>query len=203
MWAGEYGEKWTRRNEMDVDDIDKLYKDRFGISRIELLDRFFGRLDRSARILEVGANTGTQLLCLRELGFKNLYGIDIQREAVERAHEERPSLDIIGGNLFNIPFKDDFFDLVFTCGVLIHIPDSKLDQAMAEIVRCSNEYIYGHEYYAEEYTEVTHHGHDGVLWKTDFPARYVNSQEVELIDSVYLKHDGSDNTDVEYLLRGK
>jgi pseudaminic acid biosynthesis-associated methylase len=203
MWVGEYGEKWTRRNEMDVDEIDSLYEDRFDISRLELLNRFFGRLDRDARILEVGANIGTQLLCFRQLGFDNLYGIDIQREAIEWAHQERPSLDIIEANLFNIPFKNDFFDLVFTSGVLIHVPDSKLDQAMAEIVRCSSEYVYGSEYYAEERTEVIHRGHDGVLWKTDFPTRFVNSQEVELIDSVHLEHDGSDNTDVEYLLRCK
>jgi pseudaminic acid biosynthesis-associated methylase len=201
MWAGEYGEAWTQRNDMGVDEIDELYEERFGISRLELLNRFLGGLDRNVRILEVGANIGTQLLCLRELGFEKLYGIDIQREAIERAHRERPSLDIIEGNLFDIPFKDGFFDLVFTCGVLIHVPDEELDRAMDEIVRCSSDYVFGHEYYAEDHSEITHRGHDGVLWKADFPSRYVGSRPLELVDSIHLEHNDSGNIDVEYLLQ--
>jgi pseudaminic acid biosynthesis-associated methylase len=201
MWVGEYGERWTQRNNMGVEEINSLYRNRFGISRLELLDRFFGELDRDIRILEVGANIGTQLLCFHKLGFENLYGIDIQREAIERAHQERPILDIIEGNVLNIPFKDEFFDLVFTSGVLIHIPEQELDRAMDEIVRCSSEYIFGHEYYSDEYTEIAHHGYDGVLWKTDYPSHYTKSRDLEEVDKIYLEHNDSTNLDVEFLLR--
>lgn len=46
---------------------------------------FLGDLDRSLRILEVGANVGFQLALLQRMGFCNLYGIELQPYAVERA----------------------------------------------------------------------------------------------------------------------
>ena len=201
LWAGEYGGSWTDDNEMGVQEIDAKYTKWFGVSRLSLLERFVGDLREDARILEVGANLGTQLLCLGELGFHRLYGIDIQREAIDRAHRQRPELDIVEGNVFDIPFKDDYFDLVFTNGVLIHVPPEKLDTALDDIVRCSDDRIYGHEYYAEEYTEIDHRGHEGVLWKTDFPSRYLEGRDLELLDIEYLEYDDSENIDVEFSLR--
>lgn len=201
LWAGEYGEEWTSDNDSDIAEVDAMYRKQFGISRTDLVDRFLGDVDRDARILEVGANIGTQLRFLEEMGFTRLYGIDIQRKAIERAHRRRPQLDIVEGNLFDIPFKDGFFDLVFTSGVLIHVPPEKLDAALDEIVRCSRDLIYGHEYYADDYTEITHRGHDNVLWKTDFPARYRNGRSLETVDVEYLTYADSDNVDVEFLLR--
>ncbi|WP_439026678.1 pseudaminic acid biosynthesis-associated methylase [Haloarchaeobius sp. DT45] len=201
LWSSEYGETWTKRNEMGVKEIDAHYVEQFGVSRLSLLERFFEHLDEDARILEVGTNIGTQLLCLRELGFTELYGIDIQREAIEWAHRSRPELDIVEGNLFDIPFKTGFFDVVFTSGVLIHVHSDDLDTAMDEIVRCSDAYVYGHEYFAEEYTEITHNGHDGVLWKGDYVSRYLEGRPLERVDEELLDHRGSDNVDVEFLLR--
>lgn len=200
LWTGEYGEEWTEGNYQNVAESNELFREKFGRSKPEHLQQFFGDLPKDSRILEVGSNVGTQLLCLKELGFDNLYGIDIQRKAIESAHRHRPELDIIEGDLFDIPFKDDYFDLVFTSGVLIHVPPRRIDAGIAELVRCSKQWVYGHEYFAESYTEVTHRGHDGVLWKTDFPAKFVEKQDVELVKSEYLNHIDSENVDVTYLI---
>jgi len=201
LWAGDYGREWTRDNERDVDQINRLYDERFGITKTALLERFLGDLPADAKILEVGANSGIQLSCLKELGFNRLYGIDIQREAIELAHKKRPELDVIEGNIFDIPFQDGFFDLVFTSGVLIHIPPEKINSALNEIVRCTNDRIYGHEYYSEEYTEIEHRGHEGVLWKADFPEQYMEGRDLQLVDVDYLEHRDSDNIDVEFSLK--
>ncbi len=48
---------------------------------------FLGNLPREARILEVGGNTGMQLVGLQAAGFSNLYGIERQPYAVEQARE--------------------------------------------------------------------------------------------------------------------
>jgi pseudaminic acid biosynthesis-associated methylase len=201
LWAGEYGEEWTEDNYKSVSESNEIFKERFGISKPEHLQRFFGDVPKDSHILEVGTNIGTQLMCLRELGFHNLYGIDIQRKAIEKAHHHRPELDIIEGDLFDIPFKNDYFDLVFTNGVLIHVPPKRIDEAVDELVRCSNKWVYGHEFYADTYTEITHRGHDNVLWKTDFPSKFVEGREIELTDIEYLKHTDSENVDVAYRLK--
>lgn len=201
LWAGEYGKEWTEDNYQNVAESNKQFKEKFGISKPEHLQRFFADIPKDSRILEVGANVGTQLLCLKDLGFHNLYGIDIQRKAIETAHHHRPELDIIEGDIFDIPFKNDYFDLVFTSGVLIHIPPKRIDEAVSELVRCSERWVYGHEYYSDNYTEIKHRGHDGVLWKTDFPSKFVETENIEVIDIEYLNHTEGDDTDVTYLLQ--
>lgn len=199
-WRGEFGEAWTQRNPDSTAELDDLYRERFGVTRTELMRRFLGDMDRRSRVLEVGANTGNNLEVLQDMGFEHLYGIDIQRSAVERAHRERPSLDIVGGNAFDIPFKDEFFDLVFTTGVLIHVPPDRITEAMGEIVRCSRDRIYGHEYYATEYTEIDYRGENRLLWKANFPSIYLDQFDVELRDVEHLEHADGENVDVEFTL---
>jgi len=74
----------------------------------------------------------------------------------------------------DIPFKDGYFDMVFTSGVLIHISPGNINRVLDEIYRCSREYIWGFEYYADDYTEVNYRGHESLLWKTNFPKLYLD-----------------------------
>lgn len=72
----------------------------------------------------------------------------------------------------DIPFRDGFFDMVFTSGVLIHIHPADIQKAISNIHRCSGKYIWGFEYYAESYQEVLYREHKNLLWKTDFAKLY-------------------------------
>ena len=71
---------------------------------------FLGNFDRSIRILEVGSNVGSQLNGLQKIGFKNLYGIEIQQSAVEISKQNTTNINIIKGSAFDIPFKDSYFN---------------------------------------------------------------------------------------------
>ena len=119
-WAGKFGEEYTDRNITSPDEFDKLLRSRIGLSRTEQIDEFLSDLELN-NILEVGSNVGNQLLLLQKRGFKKLYGIELNRYAVEKSKERTKGIDIIQGSAFDIPFKDAYFDLVFTSGVLIHI----------------------------------------------------------------------------------
>lgn len=55
-----------------------------------------------------------QLKCLQEMGFTNLYGVELQAYAVQRSKEFTEGINIIQGSGFDVPFKDGFFDLVCT-----------------------------------------------------------------------------------------
>jgi len=88
------------------------------------------------------------------MGFQTLYGIELQEYAVEISKSRTKHINIIQGSAFDIPFKDNFFDLVFTSGLLIHIAPSDVEQILREIHRCTKKYIWGSEYFADSYTQV-------------------------------------------------
>ena len=192
-WCGAFGRAYTDRNKDEtVADVDAEYQESFGIAKTTLFEQFLGDLDRDARILEVGCNAGVQLEVLSELGFSDLYGVDVQRNALQVASTRRDGFEVVQADGRRLPFADDAFDLVFTVGVLIHIPPSMINGVLDEIVRCSRERIYGCEYYAPSYTEVVYRGESGVMWKTDFASQYKMGRELALVDSKRLVYEGKD-----------
>ena len=199
-WAGDFGQEYTDRNTMTVKDMNNLYRQQYGISRSELNTLFLRELDHSIRILEVGTNIGNQLLCLQELGFTNLYGIELQRYAILQSKAK--DICLVQGSAYNIPFKDNQFDLVFTSGLLIHISPENVIKVLEEIYRCTNSYILGLEYFAEQPTEIAYRGHSNLLWKADFARLYMKHfQDLNLIREKELTYLDNHNVDSMFLLR--
>lgn len=203
FWAGDFGQQYTDRNTYDPQAWDDFYRQTWGHTKIDINAQFIGDLPRDIRILEVGCNTGMQLRGLQSMGFTNLYGVELQPYAVEKAKQHTTGINIIQGSGFDLPFRDGFFDVVCTNGVLIHIAPDDLPKFMGEMVRCSRQFIWGFEYYADELKAIPYRGHDGFLWKADygklfeqlFPQLrlvkrtlfpYINSGEQGNVDSMYL-----------------
>jgi len=203
-WTNEFGREYTKRNAYSVDSLNKAYLDCFGISRAALNRSFLKSVAKSSRILEVGCNIGIQLRFLRQAGFNNLYAIEPQADAVKSVRRSLPDANIITGNGLDIPFKDGYFDLVYTSGVLIHIHPKDIKKAIREIYRCSNKYIWGFEYYAKKCEEVLYHGYRNLLWKTDFVKLFLDTFSDLTIEKIkHLKHRDNDNVDFMYLLKKK
>lgn len=179
-----------------------MYTKEYGnVTRTDLNKEFLDSLPRDIKILEVGANVGAQLDGLQKMGFKNLYGIDINRAAIETSKANLKGIDIILGSALDLPFRDNYFDLVFTSGVLIHISPDNIKQAMEEIVRCSKKYIWGFEYFAEDYTEVDYRGKSDLLWKANFSKLYLDTfPELKLQKEKKIKYQANDNTYVMFLI---
>jgi len=201
-WTKNFGKEYTDRNNLSIEGLENLYKDEYGFTRTEMNTIFLDTLDRSTKILEIGSNIGLQLLCLQNMAFKNLYGIEPQEYAVNISKDKTKNINIIKGDAFNIPFKDGFFDLVFTSGVLIHIHKQNIEKAIKEIYRCSNKYRGGFEYYADKYTEIPYRGEENLLWKANFPKIYLDAfPDLEIVKIEYFKYKNNDNVDVMFLLR--
>jgi len=174
VWSGKLGKDYTDRNLMSPDELDQQCIDYYGISRTELNKGFLGDLDVDG-ILEVGCNVGNQLLLLKKMGYTNLWGIELQAHAVEIARKSPRGINIVKGSAFDIPYKDDFFDLVFISGLLIHILPDDIDKVLDEIHRCTNRYIWGFEYYSPDgYQMINYRGEDDLLWKTDFAKLFLD-----------------------------
>lgn len=201
-WSSEFGKEYTDRNPHTIEAMDEHYRKQFGLTRTELNFLFLSNLDRKIKILEVGSNVGSQLQGLQKFGFENLYGIELQLYAVEVSKKYTKNINLIQGSAFDIPFKDSYFDLVFTSGVLIHINPDDIDMVMNEIHRCTSKYIWGFEYYADEYLEITYRGQRNLLWKADFAKLYLDKfQNLELVKEKRIKYLDNDNLDSMFLLR--
>lgn len=192
-WDGKFGKEYTKRN------IDA--KNNYSISRSKLNKLFLDGLDKNIYILEVGCNIGNQLIALQRMGFKSLYGIDVQHEAVELSKDKSKNINIIYGSAFDIPFKDGFFDLVFTSGLLIHISPDDISSVLSEIYRCTNKFIWGLEYFDNKYTEIVYRNEHDLLWKADFTHLYLDAfSDLRLIREDKLKYPDNNNIDSMFLL---
>src|SRR5512147_1406366 len=146
-WGAKFGDDYTERN-LDISGRGVFWNDL--ISTYEI---------RSA--LEVGCNTGANL---RSMGIA-VTGVDVNQQALELVPLGIPTRR---ADATDLPFMANDFDLVFTFGVLIHIPPNDLDTAMREIVRVSKRYVFAGEYLGDD--EVPYRG--GVLWRRDYGSLY-------------------------------
>ena len=201
-WKKDFGMAYTDRNILGNRELDALYRKNYGISRTELNQRFLADVPKNARILEVGCNVGNQLFLLREMGFKNLYGLELQEYALGYARTRLPDAGLVKGSAYSLPFKDESLDLVFTSGVLIHLPPDAIVDAMREILRCSRSFVWGFEYYADTHAEVSYRGERELLWKAPFARMYAQAvQGLRLVDELELKYLEGGNVDSMFLLR--
>lgn len=201
-WNGKFGEDYTNTNKRNTKMENEKYINRFNISRTELNKEFLkNKIKYDDRILEIGCNIGVQLKILEEMNYKDLWGIEILDYAINHIRSSMSNINVVKGSALNIPFKDNFFDLVFTSGLLIHISPKNISYALDEIYRCSKSYIWGFEYYLpNEYKMIEYKGQKNLLWKTDFPKLFLDRfNDLSLVHKKILKHD-DDNLDIMYLL---
>lgn len=98
-------------------------------------------LEKDSRILDVGSNTGFNSLEFAHITKARIYGIDISENCVNEANiklssdngdiKKRVSFSI--GSAYNIPFGDEYFDLVM-CGGATSFMDNK-NKAVREYFR--------------------------------------------------------------------
>jgi len=204
FWSSEFGKDYTERSTHSLEEWNKFYSNLYGVSKIKMNETSIGELSRDTKILEVGCNTGMQLVGLQDMGFNNLYGVEIQHYAVEKAKDFTKNINIIQGSGFDLPFKDQYFDLVCTNGVLIHISPDDLPKIMNEMYRCSSKYIWGWEYFEEELTSIKYRGNEGFLWKANYGQMFLDRfPDLKLIstqDYPYIIDTEKGNTDRMYLL---
>ena len=201
VWKGEFGRDYTDRNTFDIEQLDDLYRRNYGITRSAINQAFLQAVPRESSFLEVGCNTGNQLLMLSQAGWKNLSAIELQPYAADIARQRLPNIRVELGSALSLPWPADSFDVVFTSGVLIHIAPNDISRAINEIHRVSKKYIWGLEYYAPDVTEVQYRDHSSLLWKMDFARAYLERfNDLELVREQRLPYLNSKNVDTVFLL---
>ena len=174
-WEGKFGKDYTDRNVIEWRERLDAFKEALSGLPIQ-------------SILEVGCNRGHNLLSLTELlpADSQVVGIEPNQYAREIARAATAKIGVLEGNAYDLPFKDGYFDVVFTAGVLIHIPPSNLQTAISEIYRVSKRYILAIEYFSEEEEIVNYRGHTDLLWKRNFLKIYQQAfDDLKLIRNGY------------------
>lgn len=160
LWAGAFGDAYVQRN----------------LEATRGREPFWDRLLRTypiARVLEVGCNVGANLQWIAtRIPAQEVYGVEINPRALAKLRATLPTVNAVRSVARDLPFRDRWFDLVFTAGVLIHQPDEALPQVMDEIVRCARRYVLAIEYFAEETVEVPYRGQRQALFKRDYGRLY-------------------------------
>lgn len=160
-WQGEFGRAYTDRNVVDWRD------------RLPAFGHILEGLEVCS-VLEVGCNRGHNLVALTQVlgSGAEIVGVEPCPYALDQARSAGDSIRVLPGNILDLPFADGSFDLVFTCGVLIHIALSDLPRALAELHRVSRRFLMAGEYFAETETTIHYRGHDDMLWKRNFPEHF-------------------------------
>lgn len=181
FWEGSFGDEYSERNQVDWKIRLPFFKEILEITKPEM-------------ILEVGCNKGHNLLAMRHAKPDiNVAGIDVNASALNQAKETGAFVIYMDGKDAGSLWEDSF-DLVFTAGVLIHIPSKDLKETMNSIVKASKRYVLSIEYFSEKEEEIEYRGHKGKLWKRPFGEMYKKNHGLKLIKSGYLTAEqGFDN----------
>ncbi len=88
------------------------------------------------RVLDAGCGVGWGTLLMLESGAAEVSSIDIDLEAVEDARRRAPAADIRQGDLADLPWPDETFDLVVCFEALEHVHQQ--ERVLDELVRVLN-----------------------------------------------------------------
>jgi pseudaminic acid biosynthesis-associated methylase len=161
LWKSGFGDDYTRRNTAAT-----------LLSRQRVWEMVLPIGCQS--VLEVGANTGLNLEAIECFSEAEAYACepnDIARSILESTGVAR---HITSDTADKIGFPDKHVDLVFTSGVLIHIPTDKLEKSMREIHRVAKRWIIAAEYFAPQEEMVPYRGHANALWRRDYGSLYLD-----------------------------
>jgi len=122
------------------DDYEQFFTDydRFRYANERHLPACIDALDVDGKqVLEIGLGQGADAERLIRRGAR-WSGVDLTAESIERVRarltlRQLPHEELRQGSVLDLPFADDTFDVVFSHGVLHHVPD--IEQAQREIHR--------------------------------------------------------------------
>lgn len=168
LWKSDFGHEYAARNPVS-DESSRSSMRRWARMLSHAIAPF------PSSVLEVGCNLGRNLVALRQM-VAEVHAVEPNIEVMERARSDArlAGARIQEGTAFDLPYADGSIDLVFTCGVLIHIAPEDLPRAVDEVFRVARHYVLCIEYFSHEPVAVPYRGLKGHLFKRDFGQYYLD-----------------------------
>jgi pseudaminic acid biosynthesis-associated methylase len=143
--------------------------------------------DEIGNILECGSNIGRNIKLLNEVlpnAKKSI--IEIAEEPFEFVTSQYDIDHAFNGSIVSSNLPINYFDLVFTNGVLIHIHPEEVLSNMKKMFDYSKKYIIISEYFNRTPVMIEYRGELNKLFKSDFGKKFIENFDVELIDYGFL-----------------
>lgn len=176
FWAQTYAEEYIRKN--------SSFDQEGGV---EGWRRMLAGAGPTPRILECGCNVG------RNIGFLDALRPETSKSIIEIS---KPAYDFVTSHYrieesFNGPILESklatsSFDLVFTMGVLIHVPPADLLATMKKMYDYSRRYILIGEYFNRTPVALEYQGQTDKLFKCDFGKEFALNHDVAVVDYGFL-----------------
>lgn len=163
-WRGDFGNRYVARNPITPEALE---------ARTAMWSKLLSFLPEPPKsICEVGSNVGINLRAIQLLSPATLYAVE--PNALARAtliDDNVVPPENVYANLSDVPGTAD---LIFTSGVLIHIPPDDLLGFYDLMYRRANRFIINIEYFAQRRTMIPYRNEQDMLWKQDFGAMWLD-----------------------------
>jgi spore coat polysaccharide biosynthesis protein SpsF len=168
FWEGEFGNEYTTRNQVLPEQRQPFFA--------QVLQKTYG----VRTICELGANRGHNLQAIANLSRNfELTGVELNQAAIAEL-DKIPGVQSKQASIQEFE-TDEKFDLVFTCGVLIHINPDELPLVYQKIYDISCRYILLNEYYNNSPLEINYRGNVDKLFKRDFAGDFLEYHHNKLL----------------------
>jgi len=177
FWTDEYAEDYRKKNSKFDNELGRQGWAEI-LGKADLVDKTY---------LEVGCNIGRNLdqLSLLDPSLKPSV-IEISSKALEFVRSRHELHRSFCGPAQEASFPKGAYELVFTCGVLIHVPPDDLLDVMAKMYEWSSKYVVIAEYFNRTPVSIEYQGRQNLLFKRDFGAMLADNFEVSLVDYGFL-----------------
>lgn len=172
-------EKWWQENGLGW--ADEVWKRRasqplYSIQEI-VLSSYFKDIPEKSKVLEFGVGFGRHIEYLNKLNNLELYGVDQSPTMLESLRKRfGNNKDLMERIVLieprsKLPYPDNYFDIVYTVSVLIHIKPEHINQILSELIRVSKHGLIHFENKEEKTSTLSSKDHNG-CWVHDLKKAY-------------------------------
>jgi len=111
----------------DYSQIAPTYNNRYSVNYLVKLEKALCgliELNNYKNILEAGCGTGRWISSI-EKNRKKIFGLDYSLDMMKISKSDKSYLNLVNADAVHIPFKNDFFDLIFCVNAIHHFPDKE------------------------------------------------------------------------------
>lgn len=176
FWKKDYSKEYIERNsEFDLN------------LGIKAWSKMLRNVDGLENLLECGSNIGRNIEFLEKLLPNTKKSIiELSPDAFEIITSRYNFSDAVNSSILDAELPSNYYDLVYTTGVLIHIHPDNLLENLHKIYSFSKKYILFGEMFSRNPSFVHYKGADDLLFTRDFGRYFIENFNVEIVDYGFL-----------------